>query len=475
GLEQFLEWLSSSEGLAEVKKWLKLEAYKRGIAGPSHLKETFIKVGGRVRYIGKGNYRYDTWPKDAWLKAGVTGVVVEYREGSCIIAPEVVIGGETFPKVEPWAVVRWDFGGQTAIDAESEGRTWERLTTSQLRVPSGTLSLPTGEKCEVVSPQYYHLMDWFNIPLPDYSFAIEPEAKERKIDEVLKKLQEGVAHIHESGAFRDFLLTMSKFHQYSFGNQILIAIQRRDATRVAGFNTWKDVSRWVKKGETGIAILAPCMSGERLKCPICETKDLFTEGSLRKHLSEFHQRVDVSDLIRLTREEAKTAPLYFKVVYVFDVSQTEGKPLPELKVPVLTGEANEDLFVRLLGLAKIKGLEVSFKSRPDQDPDIKGSYLPKSIWVRPEESRAQQLKTFLHEVGHYFSEGVFGLPRRVAETIAESAAFAVGAHFGFDTGTRSFPYVALWAKEEKVLKENLESIRKVTKTMIDSLEHIGVS
>ncbi|MDO9333992.1 MAG: hypothetical protein Q7T57_05665, partial [Dehalococcoidales bacterium] len=104
GLEQFFKWLSSPEGLAEVKKWLKLEAYKRGIAGPSHLRET--------------------------------------------------------------------------------------------RVPS--LALPTGEKCELVSPQYYHLMDWFNIPLPDYSFAIEPEAKERKIDEVLKKLQEGVAHIHES-------------------------------------------------------------------------------------------------------------------------------------------------------------------------------------------------------------------------------------------------------------------------------------
>ncbi|MBI4535998.1 MAG: DUF192 domain-containing protein, partial [Ignavibacteriae bacterium] len=112
-------------------------------------------------------------------------------------------------------------------------------------------------------------------------------------------------------------------------------------------------------------------------------------------------------------------------------------------------------------------------SKPTVDPEVKGWYSPGSgIWVRPEESRAQQLKTLLHEVSHYYTEGVFHIPRHDAETIAESAAFTVGAHFGFDSGTRSFPYVALWSKEKKVLEQNLAAIRRVAARMIESLEDV---
>jgi hypothetical protein len=93
-----------------------------------------------------------------------------------------------------------------------------------------------------------------------------------------------------------------------------------------------------------------------------------------------------------------------------------------------------------------------------------------NIWVRPEESRAQQLKTLLHEVAHYYSEGVFRIPRSDAETIAESVAFTIGAHYGFDTGARSFPYVAVWSKDKKVLEANLASIRKVSEKIFDGLE-----
>ena len=163
-------------------------------------------------------------------------------------------------------------------------------------------------------------------------------------------------------------------------------------------------------------------------------------------------------------------PLYFKVVHVFDVSQTEGKELPEVEVPALTGEADEGLFNGSLELAKFQELDVSFESRPYQDPAIKGMYSDKTIWVRPEESRAQQLKTLLHEMAHYYSEGVFRMPRRNAETIAESVAFTVGAHFGFDSGIRSFPYVAIWAQDKKVLEQNLADIRKVSTKIIDALE-----
>ena len=157
-------------------------------------------------------------------------------------------------------------------------------------------------------------------------------------------------------------------------------------------------------------------------------------------------------------------------MHVSDLSQTEGRELPEVEVPTLTGEADEGLFNSVLSLARSQGLEVSFESRPQQDPAIKGTYSGRIIWVRPEESRAQQLKTLFHEMGHYYSEGVFRMPRRDAETIAESVAFTVGAHFGFDTGTRSYPYVALWAQDKKVLEQNLAAIRKVSTKIIDALE-----
>ena len=312
-----------------------------------------------------------------------------------------------------------------------------------------------GAICERVSPRYYGLLSWVGAPVPDYSFAIEAEAKERRIDEVLKKLKDGVDGIQQSGNFRSFLITMSKFHDYSIGNLILVMLQKPDATRVAGFNTWKDLGRWVKKGEKGIAILAPCMPPKSAKT---------VESASAEDAGKTEEEEGKQEVIR---------PIHFKVVHVFDVAQTEGKPLPEFEVPVLTGEANEELFDQVLHLAHAQGVEVGFESRPDQDEAIKGMYSGKTIWVKPEESRAQQLKTFIHEVAHYYSEGVFRIPRRDAETIAESVAFTVGAHFGFDTGTRSFPYVALWAQDKKVLEQNLAAIRQVSTRIIEGLESLA--
>ncbi len=313
---------------------------------------------------------------------------------------------------------------------------------------------------ELVPIEYRYLTGWLQGALPEYSLlTVLPAVEvERKIDAVLKQLQGGVETIQQSDRFRLFLSTMAKFHRYSIGNQILIMLQKSAATHVAGFNTWKDLGRWVRSGEKGIAILAPVLP-PAATCPKCEAR--LPKGA--QFCPKCGAEVEVT-------EEIEVSPRYFKVVYVFDISQTEGKPLPEFEVPVLTGEVNEELFAKVMALANGQGLTVSFESRPNQNPEIKGEYFGKSIWVRPEESRAQQLKTLLHEVAHYFSEGVFMIPRRDAETIAESAAFAVGAHFGFDTGVRSFPYVAFWAQDKKVLEQNLGSIRRVATRMIDGIE-----
>ncbi len=311
---------------------------------------------------------------------------------------------------------------------------------------------------EPVPPQYRNLTGFVSEPIPDYSLLTSPvatEEKERKVDAVMKQLKTGVEGIQESYQFRLFLTTMSKFHDYSIGNLILIGMQKPNAIKVAGFNTWREMERSVKRGEKGIAILAPVLP-PRPACPKCGAK--VPKGS------RFCPKCGAPV------EEMEAAPRFFKVVYVFDISQTEGEPLPEFEVPVLTGEVNEELFTKLLALMKAKNFPVSFESRPHQDPGIKGQYAPATgIWIRPEEPRAQQLKSLAHEIAHYYSVGVFQISRQDAETIAESAAFVVGAHYGFDTGVRSFPYVALWARDKNVLEKNLGDIRKVATTIIDQL------
>ncbi|MCK4222273.1 MAG: DUF192 domain-containing protein [Dehalococcoidia bacterium] len=356
---------------------------------------------------------------------------------------------EETPVTPDWVPAMFSLAGFTALGVLIVGLA-QNITGEAITEPEKVSLCVSDSKtaeCEIVRPRHYELVSWVEAPVPDYSFAIEPEVKERRIDDVLKRLKEGVDDIQDSNNFREFLLTMSKFHDYSIGNLILITIQRPDATRVAGYNTWKDLGRWVKKGEKGIAILAPCLPPKSAR--VTELED---------EKSDEEERV------------TEIRPLYFKVVHVFDVSQTEGKPLPEFEVPALTGEANDELFTEVLKLARSQGLDVSFESRPNQDPAIKGMYSGKMIWIRPEEFRAQQLKTLLHEIAHYYSEGVFRMSRRNAETIAESVAFTVGAHFGFDTGVRSFPYVALWAEDKKLLEQNLANMRKVSTRIIDALK-----
>jgi len=308
---------------------------------------------------------------------------------------------------------------------------------------------------ERIPPEYQDLVDYISDPLPFDLMTIEVEEGERKIDAVMRELKDGVESIQQGENFRQFLSTMAKFHNYSYGNQILIMLQAPEATRVAGFNTWKDLGRWVKKGEKGISILAPVMP-KRAVCPKCSAK--ISKGS--RFCPKCGSEVG---------GEGETGPIFFRAVSVFDIDQTEGEALPEFDVPVLTGEANEELFSGAVALARSQGLDVDFDSKPNMDPGIKGFFSGKTIWVRPEEDRAQQLKTLLHEEAHYYSEGVFRIPRSDAETIAESAAYVVGAHYGFDTGVRSFPYVALWAQDEKVLKANLGSINKVATAMLEGL------
>ncbi len=360
----------------------------------------------------------------------------------------------------------------------------EKEHTSKIGLNPQAIMIDGGEP---IPRQYRHLVD--PLPLPESSLSVEylpairPETGETKTDALLKKLKEGVKRIQTSDEFRNYLITMSRFHDYSWNNQLLIMMQKPNATRVAGFNTWKELGRWVKKGENGIAIFAPIFraadvtwvrhtDGAQWRIQrMGQEWGIYKEG----HLVERYKTKRAAERqLRewgATEEKVGDVEPRFIVVYVYDISQTEGKPLPEVIVPVLTGEANEELFDKLKMLMKQRGIIVSFESRPDLDPSVKGQFTaPNLIWVRPQEPPAQQLKTLLHEIAHYYTAGVFNIPRTYAETIAESTAYVVGAHYGFDTGVRSFPYVALWAQDEKVLSENLATIQRVSNTILEELE-----
>jgi antirestriction protein ArdC len=264
-----------------------------------------------------------------------------------------------------------------------------------------------------------------------------------KFTEAVNKLKNGVKGLVESEAYKRYLITASKFHKYSFGNQILIAIQRPDSTQVAGYNTWLKLGRKVRTGEKGIMIFAPMFYHKQVET---ETPD----GEIETH------QVD---------------RLRFKLVYVFDIAQTDGKDIPtiyDFYKPV-TDEFNPTLWKALLDLAHSYKVEVELDSRPHHSEYGHWNKENNSIWINPDKclTDSQKLSTLLHECGHMVAERT---DYHNGEVIAESVAFVVGYHFKFDTSAGSFAYVANWGKDEKSLENNLIAINKTAKTIIDKLE-----
>jgi antirestriction protein ArdC len=273
-----------------------------------------------------------------------------------------------------------------------------------------------------------------------------------KIKDYHKRLVEGVTQVLESESFKEFLQFSAKFKRYSFGNTLLIWSQRPQASRLAGMKAWNLMGRHVKKGEKGIAIFAPLM----------------------KKVKGYGAEADA--VVKAETENKGERLVGFRAVYVWDIEQTDGKPVPELKTeaPVMDGNP-EMLFVRILQASPVS---VEYK-------DIKGSargyYMPKekriilSIALKAEE----RCKTLLHELAHHLSyseisEGFLsGLDRPAEEVIAEGAAFMASAHFGLDSSGYSFPYVASWSQDaEKVLSAG-NVMRKVALQLIEIVENVN--
>jgi hypothetical protein len=256
----------------------------------------------------------------------------------------------------------------------------------------------------------------------------------RRQPEILARLEQAVGAIQDSETFRAYLDVQARFHHYSPGNVALILAQRPESTRVAGYNAWLRMHRYVKRGERAIKIIVPM------------TKKIETEDG---------------------EEERK---LIFGTGNVFDISQTDGEPLPEVAVPTLEGDEGAPLFTRLSELAQAEQLTVRTVTPDAMPTDTMMGYYEKdqrAIFIR-EAAPLQMVKTLAHELGHHFAGHARSDPE--SETAAEAIAYVVCAHFGLDTGERSFPYIATWAQDKKVLQQALTTIQKVSATMIDRIE-----
>jgi antirestriction protein ArdC len=266
------------------------------------------------------------------------------------------------------------------------------------------------------------------------------EKKAGELEAAMDMLKKGVAALLTSDGYRAYLQNLSQFHNYSYRNMILILMQLPTATRCAGFYAWKKMGRTVKKGEKGLKILAPS--------PFTITKTDKESG-----------------------EEKKVKIMRFTTVSTFDVSQTEGKPLPSSGANELMGTSDtaEWLWEKLTALAVSHGATVA---RGDTLP-AHGYFRPsdKSIVVGSHLEGNHAAKTLCHEVAHMIADHDYHRDGRDnAETVAESAAFVVLNRYGIDTSDYTFGYVANWARDEKVLHQNLTDVQKIAHEIIEALE-----
>ena len=288
--------------------------------------------------------------------------------------------------------------------------------------------------------------------------------EKQKVKEITDKLEAGLKELFESEKYKSYLSTMSKFHNYSFNNTLLIAMQKPEATLVAGYQAWqKNFERHVNKGEKAIRILAPApykIKEERDKLDPVTGELMFDENGIPQ------------------KEEVEITIPAFRAVSVFDVSQTDGKPIPELEVNELlsTVEGYEDFVQALMNISPVP---IAFEDIPG---DSKGYFntAEKRIAVQENMSESQTLKTMVHEVAHSMlhdkevnqSMEIPEKDRNTKEVEAESVAFTVCQHFGIDTSDYSFGYIAGWSsgRNMKELKSSLDTIRKTASELITGIE-----
>ena len=288
-----------------------------------------------------------------------------------------------------------------------------------------------------------------------------------RLNEITDQLEKGLQDLFSSGQYDNYLKIMSKFYDYSVSNSLLIFMQRPDASHVAGFGAWKkNFKRHVKQGERGIKILAPIPYKQMVEM---EKIDPVTQGAMTGADGK-----PVTEVMEVTRAA-------FKLVTVFDVSQTEGEPLPQLGVNELTGDV-ENYLEFFEALKQVAPFPVSFETITS---GAKGycNYQEQRIAINEGMAEIQNVKTTIHEITHatlhnYYAEKEKNIvpenrkDRRTREVEAESVAYTVCQHYGINTADYSFGYIAGWSsdRETKELKASLATIRETAANLITSID-----
>lgn len=299
----------------------------------------------------------------------------------------------------------------------------------------------------------------------------EKQTSKDRMQEIVDSIENGIKELFESDKYRQYLSTMSRFHRYSVNNTMLIYMQRPDATHVAGFNKWRDqFGRNVLKGEKGIRIIAPTPYKKKVE-------EIKTDP-------ETNAPVLDADGKAIIEEKEIRIPM-FKVVSVFDVSQTSGKPLPQLAADLSGNVQQYEVFMEALRRASPVPMEIKPVAR---DTDGFFSIKAQSITIRAGMSEVQTVCAVVHEIAHaklHDYEHMTELAddgetilvpgeksRNTEEVEAESISYAVCQYYGIETGENSFGYIATWSKgkELKELRASLETINKTASELITDID-----
>ena len=299
----------------------------------------------------------------------------------------------------------------------------------------------------------------------------EKQTSKDRMREIVDSIENGIKELFESDKYRQYLATMSRFHRYSVNNTMLIYMQRPDATHVAGFNKWRDqFGRNVLKGEKGIRIIAPTPYKKKVE-------EIKTDP-------ETNAPVLDADGKAIIEEKEIRIPM-FKVVSVFDVSQTSGKPLPQLAADLSGNVQQYEVFMEALRRASPVPMEIKPVAR---DTDGFFSIKAQSITIRAGMSEVQTVCAAVHEIAHaklHDYEHMTELAddgetilvpgeksRNTEEVEAESISYAVCQYYGIETGENSFGYIATWSKgkELKELRASLETINKTASELITDID-----
>lgn len=291
--------------------------------------------------------------------------------------------------------------------------------------------------------------------------ALTSKDPKERMKEITDKLEQGIKDIFNSDRYKQYLNTVSKFHNFSFRNTVLILMQNPDATQVAGFSSWRDnFNRTPKKGEHGMKIIAPSMYEVEIE---------------QKKIDPKTKKPVIGADGKPIMEKVKQERMGFRVATVFDVEQTEGEPLPTLANKLTANVDNFKDFVK--ALKKISPMPIKF-DKIEGGTDGLCSYEDKRITIQKGMSEAQTLSTIIHEIAHAKlhnipeKEGEQRPDQKTREVQAESIAYTVCQYFGIDTSNNSFGYIANWSsnKDTAELKASLDIIRNTAADIIKGVE-----